>query len=94
MKTLSLKRILLLKTLGFLILFQTTLFSENVYHVSSSDTTTVNSKVVNSSEDKEKEDVDMVSLDSFGGTGVVLMILFISLLGVFFVRKEFNRLID
>ncbi len=94
MKTLSIKRILLLKVFGFLILFQTTLFSENVYHVSSRDTTIVNSKVINSGKNKEKEDIEMISLDSFGGVGVVLMILFISFLGVFFVREEISNLID
>ncbi len=94
MRTVAVKRILLLKIFGFLILFQTTLFSENVYHVSSSDTTLVNSKVVNSSKNKEKEEVEKVALDSFGGTGVVLMIIFTSLLGAFFVRDEFNGLID
>ncbi len=91
MKTLSIKRILLLKVFGFLILFQTTLFSENVYYVSSNNTTIVNSKVVKSSDTK---DVGIVGLDSFGEIGVVLMIILISLLGIFFVRYEFNGLID
>ena len=94
MRTVAVKRILLLKIFGFLILFQTTLFSENVYHVSSSDTILVNSKQLNSSVSKEKEEVEKVALDSFGGTGVVLMIIFTSLLGAFFVRDEFNGLID
>ena len=94
MKTLSITRVSLLKIFLFLILFQITLFSENVYHVSSSDTTLENSKVVKSSDIKEKEEVEEVALDSFGGTGVVLMILFTSLLGLFFVRDEFNGLMD
>ena len=94
MKTLSINKMLLLKIFGFLILFQTTLFSENIYHVSNSDSTSVNLQVVNSSVNKENEEVEMVALDSFGGTGVVLMIIFTSLLGVFFVRDEFSELMD
>ncbi len=94
MKILQVNRMLLLKIFGFLILFQTILFSENPYHISNSDTTLVNSKQVNSSVNKEKEEVEKVALDSFGGTGVVLMILFTSLLGAFFVKDELNGLID
>ena len=94
MKTLSINKILLLKIFGFLIFCQTTLFSENIYHVSNGDTTSVNSKVVNSGVSKEGEEVETVVLDSFGGTGVVLMILFTSLLGLFFVRDEFSGIID
>ena len=94
MKTLSINKMLLLKIFGFLILFQTTLFSENIYHVSNSDSTSVNSQVVNSSVSKDGGEVETVALDSFGGTGVVLMILFTSLLGVFFVRDEFSGIID
>ena len=94
MRTTAAKRMLLLKIFGFLILFKTTLFSENIYNVSSNDTTLVNSKVVTDSDNKKKEEVKTVALDSFGGTGVVLMILFTSLLGIFFVRDEFNELTD
>ena len=94
MKILLINRILLLKIFGFLIIFQTTLFSENIYHVSNSDTTSVNSKVVNSSVNKERGEVETVALDSFGGTGVVLMILFTSLLGAFFVRDELSEFIN
>ena len=94
MKTFQINRVILLKIFGFLILFQTTLFSENIYHISNSDTTLVNSKQLDSSVSKEKEEVEMVALDSFGGTGVVLMILFTSLLGAFFVRDELSGLID
>ncbi len=94
MKFLSINRIFLLKIFGFLILFQTILFSENIYYVSNNNTTLVNSKVVNSSVNTDGEEVERVTLDSFGGTGVVLMILFTSLLGVFFVRDEFNGVMD
>ncbi len=94
MKFLPINRIFLLKIFGFLILFQTILFSENIYYVSNNNTTLVNSKVVNSSVKKEGKEVERVTLDSFGGTGAVLMILFTSLLGVFFVRDEFNGVMD
>ena len=95
MKSLPLNRVLLLKIFGFLILFQTILFSENIYYVLDSNTTLVNSKVVNSSSaNKDSEEVERVTLDSFGGTGVILMILFTSLLGLFFVRDEFNGVMD
>ncbi len=94
MKTLLINRMLLLKIFGFLVLFQTTLFAENIYQVSNSDTTSVDSQVVSSSVNKEKEEVETVALDSFGGTGVVLMILLTSLLGAFFVKDEFGGLID
>ena len=94
MKTFQINRVILLKIFGFLILFQTTLFSENIYHISNSDTALVNSKQLDSSVSKEKEEVETVALDSFGGTGVVLMILFTSLLGTFFVRDELSGLID
>ncbi len=94
MKTLQINRMLLLKIFGFLILFQSTLFSENIYSVSGSDTTLVNTELVDSSINNENEKIETVALDSFGGTGVVLMIIFISLLGTFFVRDELNGLID
>ncbi len=94
MKFLSINRIFLLKIFGFLILFQTILFSENIYYVSNNNTTLVNSKVVNSSVKKDGKEVERVTLDSFGGTGVILIILFTSLLGVFFVRDEFNGVMD
>ena len=94
MKTLSIKRMLLLKIFGFLILFQTTLFSENIHSVSKSDSTSVDSKSVNTSTNKEKEEVEEVALDSFGGGGILLMIFLTSLLGAFFVRDEFNGLMD
>ena len=94
MKTLSINGMLLVKIFGFLIFFQTMLCSENIYHVSNSEATSSSSKIVNSSTNKEREDVQVVSLDSFGGTSVVLTILLTSLLGAFFVRDEFSGIMD
>ena len=94
MKILSKYRVHLLKIFGVLILFQTTLFSENIYHVSNSEATSVTSQIVNSSTTQESEEVERVALDSFGGTSVILMILLTSLLGAFFVRDEFSSIID
>jgi len=94
MKSLPINRILLLKIFGFLILVQTTLFSENVYYVSNPDSSSVNAKVVNHSVNKESVEVEEVGLDSFGGVSIMLIIGLTSLLGAFFVRDEFSELID
>ena len=88
-----LNRVILLKVFGVLILFQTMLFSDNIYYVSKSDVASVSSQVVNSTT-KESEKVTTVALDSFGGTSIVLMIVFTSLLGAFFVRDEFGSIMD
>ena len=88
-----LNRVILLKVFGVLILFQTMLFSDNIYHVSKSDVAPVSSQVVNSTT-KESEKVTTVALDSFGGTGIILMILLTSFLGAFFVRDEFSSIMD
>ncbi len=93
MKSLSTTKILLLKFFGLLIIFQTALFSANIYHVSNSDTISVNSQVLNNDFNRKKKEVEIVALDSFGEGGVVLMIIFTSLLGVFFVRDEFKDLV-
>ena len=94
MKSLPINRILLLKIFGFLILVQTTLFSENVYYVSNTDSSSVNAKVVNHSVNKERVEVEEVGLDSFGGVSIMLIIGLTSLLGAFFVRDEFSELMD
>ncbi len=88
-----LNRVILLKVFGVLILFQTMLFSDNIYYVSKSDVASVSSQVVNSTT-KESEKVTTVALDSFGGTSIVLMIVFTSLLGAFFVKDEFGSIMD
>ena len=85
---------LLLKIFGFFLLFQTTLFSENVYDIPNSNSISVNSKIVNHSINKEIIEVKEVALDSFGEVSIVLIIGLTSLLGVFFVRDEFNELVD
>ena len=83
-----LNRVLLLKVFGVLIIFQTMLFSDNIYYVSKSDVASVSSQVVDSTT-KESE-VTTVSLDSFGGVSILLMIVLTSLLGIFFVRDELS----
>ena len=83
-----LNRVLLLKVFGVLIIFQTMLFSDNIYYVSKSDVASVSSQVVDSTT-KESE-VTTVSLDSFGGVSIILMVVFTSLLGIFFVRDELS----
>ena len=83
-----LNRVLLLKVFGVLIIFQTMLFSNNIYYVSKSDVASVSSQVVDSTT-KESE-VTTVSLDSFGGVSIILMVVFTSLLGIFFVRDELS----
>ncbi len=83
-----LNRVLLLKVFVVLIIFQTMLFSDNIYYVSKSDVASVSSQVVDSTT-KESE-VTTVSLDSFGGVSILLMIVLTSLLGIFFVRDELS----
>ncbi len=80
------------KIVGFLILFHSTLFANSATGES---VELAKVQLESKSIDKDpKQEVSTVSLDSFGSTGMVIMIILSSLLGAFFVKDEFNTMLE
>ena len=78
----------MLKIFGFLLLFTNLMFANNEYTVPSSSSY----MAVSQSMTAISNDAVEVSLDSFGTTSMIVMVILSSLLGLFFVRDEFSSL--
>ncbi len=85
------KRSIVFKIVGFLILFHSTLFANGV---TGENVELSKVQLESKSVDKgSKQKVSTISLDSFGSTGMVIMLVLSSLLGAFFVKDEFNTIL-
>ena len=80
-----------MKLFGFLILFYTALWANDLSESQENSAYTVQTSAVHTNHESDK--IESISLDSFGSTGMILMLVFSSLLGAFFVRDELDILI-
>jgi hypothetical protein len=88
---------MILKIVGFILFFHTTLFANPNYNenvdtqrVYSSEQPSQSSSITNKEDSNKVE----VSLHSFGGMSISIMLILTSLLGAFFVRDEFQGILD
>jgi len=81
----------ILKIFGFLIFFHSALFANSTVTTYQSTTNSSEVQTIQHSSMNESKEMTSFSLD-FSGTGMVLMLIFGSLLGAFFVRDEFGSL--
>ena len=79
------KQNIIFKILTLFLLMQGVLFADSYSTESRNSASSRVSNIQNSQEERVE-----VSLDSFGSVGIIIMIILTSLLGLFFVRNEFN----
>jgi len=92
MNILKNNRNMILKIFGFWIFFHTALFADTTINTHQSTISSTQYQTNQRRKVSETEEMTSISLDSFGSTGMVLMLILSSLLGAFFVRDEFGSL--
>jgi hypothetical protein len=92
MDVLKNNRNMIFKVLGFWIFFHSALLADSTLTAHQRSITSNRTQSTQESKGKESQEMTSISLDSFGSTGIVLMLILSSLLGAFFVRDEFGSL--
>jgi len=80
----------LIKIIGFLLIFHTTLFADFSFVEATSPVEKVYIAEISTDESVIKK--SEIPLDSFGGMSVTIVLILTSFLGAFFVREEFGNI--
>ena len=79
----------MLKLFGFLLLLNVTLFANSLDNQQTNTSSSITATSVQNVE-ASSSTMTEISLDSFGNLGMIIMVILSSLLGMFFVKDEFN----
>ena len=96
MKDLNRHKKIILLIVGLILFFHTTLFADSIYSEESYIKSAYNSEPINTvtttANSNHPNKVVEVSLNSFGSTSVMIMLVLTSMLGAFFVRNELSNI--
>ena len=87
----------IIKIVSLVLFFHTALFADTSYSENSYIMSAYNSNYTHQSHDSIRQDSSKdieVSLNSFGSISIVITLILTSLLGAFFVRDEFNGILE
>jgi len=83
---------IILKLFGFLLFLNVTLLANSLDSQQTNTSSSITASSVHNVEVSSSKMTE-VSLDSFGNLGMIIMVILSSLLGMFFVKDEFNSVV-